>query len=175
MKNGDTKHESKIVPFLLLHLSGNAVIEKGNCFNKSEESVIIDLIKTMRDINGKTPNLGVITFYSKQKTNISLELQNQKLAGARVVVNTVDGFQGSEKDVILISCVRGGQGGIGFLADRQRLNVALTRARKTLVVVGNMETLGRDGLWADFIANAKERNLYKKYSEISNLSSVLKT
>ena len=85
------------------------------------------------------------------------------------------GPSGSEKDVILISCVRGGQGGIGFLADRQRLNVALTRARKTLIVVGNMETLGRDGLWADFIANAKERNLYKKYSEISNLSSVLKT
>ena len=141
LKNGDTKYESKVIPFLLLHVDGNAVIEKGNCFNKSEEMVIIDLIKTMRDINGKTPNLGVITFYSKQKTNISLELQNQRLAGARIAVNTVDGFQGSEKDVILISCVRGGQGGIGFLADRQRLNVALTRAKHCLIVIGDTSAL----------------------------------
>ena len=71
--------------------------------------------------------MGIITFYSKQKTNISLELQNQKLNSARIAVNTVDGFQGSEKDVILISCVRAGSGGIGFLHDRRRLNVALTR------------------------------------------------
>ena len=57
------------------------------------------------------------------------------------MVNTVDGFQGSERDIIIISCVRGGPGGIGFLQDRQRLNVALTRAKFSLVVVGNMETL----------------------------------
>ena len=151
------------------------MIEKFNCYNKSEERVIINLVKTIRDINGKTPNIGVITFYSKQKTNISLELQNQRLAGPRIAVNTVDGFQGSEKDVILISCVRGGSGGIGFLADRQRLNVALTRARKSLIVVGNMDTLGRDNLWEDFITNAKERNLFYNYSDISNLSSVLES
>ena len=56
------------------------------------------------------------------------------------MVNTVDGFQGSERDIIII-CVRGGPRGIGFLQDRQRLNVALTRAKFCLVVDGNMETL----------------------------------
>ncbi len=54
------------------------------------------------------------------------------------MVNTVDGFQGSERDIIII-CVRGGPRGIGFLQDRQRLNGALTRAKFCLVVDGNME------------------------------------
>lgn len=55
-------------------------------------------------------------------------------------VGTVDGFQGQEKPVIIISCVRVGQT-IGFLKDAKRLNVALTRAQKTLVIVGCANTL----------------------------------
>ena len=63
----------------------------------------------------------------------------RKLQG--VEVNTVDGFQGSEKDVIIISCVRSGGNSIGFLKDSERLNVALTRARKSLVIIGNFKFL----------------------------------
>ena len=167
--------ESKIVPFLLIHVDAEAVIERGNCHNKKEQEVIIDLVKAVKEINGKTPNTGIITFYSKQKTNIYLELENEKLnKSKKIVVNTVDGFQGSEKDVIMISCVRGGNGGIGFLKDRQRLNVALTRARKTLIVVGNMNTLKSHPLWEDFVKNASERKLYKNYSDIVKLSDILK-
>ena len=47
----------------------------------------------------------------------------------QVAVNTVDGFQGGERDIIVISCVRAGTTGIGFLQEKERLNVALTRAR----------------------------------------------
>ena len=47
----------------------------------------------------------------------------------QVVVNTVDGFQGGERDIIVISCVRAGTTNIGFLQEKERLNVALTRAR----------------------------------------------
>ena len=167
--------ESKIVPFLLIHVDAEAVIERGNWHNKKEQEVIIELVKAVKEINGKTPNTGIITFYSKQKTNIYLELENQKLnKSKKIVVNTVDGFQGSEKDVIMISCVRGGHGGIGFLKDRQRLNVALTRARKTLIVVGNMNTLKAHPLWEDFVKNSSERKLYKNYSDIVKLSDILK-
>jgi superfamily I DNA and/or RNA helicase len=62
-------------------------------------------------------------------------------------VRTVDGFQGSEADIIIISCVRSQRqsssksSNIGFLADFQRLNVALTRARYSLFVVGNFTYL----------------------------------
>ena len=174
LQNGETKTDHKIVPYLVLDVDGEAVMERGNCHNKTEEKIVIDIVKSMREIHGKTPNMGIITFYSKQKQNISLELQNQKLDSSRVVVNTVDGFQGSEKDVILISCVRGGQGGIGFLQDKERLNVALTRAKKTLIVIGNMKTLSTNPMWANFVQNAQERNVYKKFSEIESLQKVLK-
>lgn len=61
-----------------------------------------------------------------------------------VEVNTVDGFQGREKRVVLLSTVRSNSGGwIGFLNDKRRLNVALTRARDALLVVGNEGTLRR--------------------------------
>lgn len=53
-------------------------------------------------------------------------------------VNTVDSFQGQERDVIIMSCVR--SRGIGFLSDRQRLCVALTRAKHSLILCGNFNT-----------------------------------
>lgn len=53
-------------------------------------------------------------------------------------VNTVDGFQGQERDIIIMSCVR--SHGIGFLSDKQRLCVALTRAKYCLILCGNFNT-----------------------------------
>merc|ERR1711952_119877 len=89
---------------------------------------------------GEELNIGVISFYAKQKQNILAEVTRRRMVN--VVVNTVDGFQGSERDVIVISCVRSGAGtSIGFLQDRQRLNVALTRAKHCLVVVGDTAAL----------------------------------
>jgi senataxin len=108
-----------------------------------------------------------------------------------VEVNTVDGFQGREKDIIIISCVRcrkdgtsmpgsGGshaalgapsdsanangqrartKSGIGFVADARRLNVAITRARKCLVIVGSAETLRVDGNWHAMLRSFEARAL----------------
>lgn len=64
----------------------------------------------------------------------------------QVEVKTVDGFEGREKEVIIFSTVRNNaQGHIGFLADRRRMNVGLTRARRGLFVVGSVWTLRREG------------------------------
>ena len=59
-----------------------------------------------------------------------------------ISVNTVDGFQGQERDIILISMVRANDNGqIGFLRDLRRMNVAITRARMKLIILGNVETM----------------------------------
>lgn len=79
-----------------------------------------------------------------------------------VRVRSVDGFQGGEEDVIIISTVRSnGRGSVGFLDNRQRANVALTRARYCLVILGDGETLSRSGcVWQKLVADAKSRGCY---------------
>ncbi|CAH2036303.1 unnamed protein product [Thlaspi arvense] len=77
-------------------------------------------------------------------------------------VQSVDGFQGGEEDVIIISTVRSnGKGNIGFLSNRQRANVALTRARHCLWVIGNETTLALSGsIWAKLISESRTRGCF---------------
>jgi hypothetical protein len=72
-----------------------------------------------------------------------------------VEVDTVDGFQGREKDIVFLSTVRTSH--VGFLADNRRLNVAITRAKKCLIIVGHEPTLSKDKLWGDMIKDLKDR------------------
>ena len=94
-----------------MHVPGVARMEGGNCSNKAEVGVVIKIIEVVREMMGYKPSIGVITFYAKQKQVIHLEVQNKKLGD--IVVNTVDGFQGSERDTIIISYVRGDLGPLG--------------------------------------------------------------
>jgi superfamily I DNA and/or RNA helicase len=72
-------------------------------------------------------------------------------------VDTVDGFQGREKEAVVVSLVRSGESGeIGFLADVRRMNVAVTRARKKLVVVGDSATVSRHPFYEGFVRHAQE-------------------
>ena len=154
------------MPYLVINVERQAENERGNFFNKTEETVVIDLVKAASNICGKTPRIGIITFYNRQKQNILLRLKNEKLdTEDRIKVNTVDAFQGSERDVVFVSCVRGGSGGVGFLTDVQRLNVALTRAVSSLVVVGNMTTLKASSpAWRDLVEDAQKRKVFYYYS-----------
>eukprot|EP00899_Mesostigma_viride_P020035 jgi/Mesvir1/28032/Mv04638-RA.1 len=91
--------------------------------------------------------IGVVTPYSAQAALLRQLLKDELAQGLEI--DTVDSFQGREKEVIILDCVRSNDAGdIGFLADYRRLNVALTRARSKLVIIGDSATLGRDTLWA---------------------------
>lgn len=74
-----------------------------------------------------------------------------------ISVNTVDGFQGQERDVILISLVRANDNGeIGFLRDLRRMNVAITRARMKLIILGDASTLTSHPFYARLHSHIQE-------------------
>ena len=74
-----------------------------------------------------------------------------------ISVNTVDGFQGQERDIIVISLVRSNEEGqIGFLRDLRRMNVAITRARMKLIILGDINTLGQHPFYRKLYEFIKE-------------------
>ena len=79
----------------------------------------------------------------------------------KISVNTIDSFQGQERDIVYISMVRNNaEGEIGFLADIRRMNVAMTRAKKKLVVIGDSATLAQFDFYAKFIEYAENAGSY---------------
>ncbi|XP_009341860.2 uncharacterized protein LOC103933883 [Pyrus x bretschneideri] len=92
-----------------------------------------------------------------------------------VSVRSVDGFQGGEEDVIIISTVRCNvKGAIGFLSNCQRANVALTRARYCLWILGNASTLvNSDSIWKKLVLDAKRRDCFHNADEDKNLAQAI--
>ena len=126
---------------------------RGASRSNADEARLV--IHTLRDyiemlspqkIESERADFGIITPYRGQARLLRRLLKMQhyfRRLRRQITVGTVDGFQGQERDVIVISLVRTNAAGqIGFLRDLRRMNVAITRARMKLIIVGNAETLG---------------------------------
>jgi superfamily I DNA and/or RNA helicase len=115
--------------------------------------------------------LGIIAPYSAQ-VGVLRDLRAADPSGAlaRVEISTVDGFQGREKDAIVLSATRSNEKGeVGFLADARRMNVAVTRARKHCVLVCDTDTLGRhDAFLRRLVAHFEARGEYVSASEFES-------
>ncbi|KAF6202501.1 hypothetical protein GE061_002897 [Apolygus lucorum] len=149
------------LPFTTYHVVSHVWPENANEeSNDKEARFIVELVQKMcSSEHFLRMTVGIIVPYQNQRALIANLIKDRKdrvLDG--VVVNTIDSFQGQEKDVIILSCVRTKR--IGFLADKQRLNVALTRAKRCLLVVGNFHALKNDEVWAAMIADAKSRDRF---------------
>ncbi|KAK8810423.1 hypothetical protein WA158_006998 [Blastocystis sp. Blastoise] len=126
--------------------------------NRKEAERIFELLNLMYSNGIKPEDIGVITFYNGQRTYVENLINTFELNSEyrnylnQITINSVDGFQGQEKEYIIISCVRSNQEiGIGFLSSSRRLNVALTRAKKGLIVLGNVEVLNKHLIWNQFV------------------------
>jgi len=107
--------------------------------------------------------IGVITPYEGQRAYVVNYMQRSGPLRSQlykeIEVASVDSFQGREKDYIILSCVRSNEHqGIGFLNDPRRLNVALTRAKYGLVVLGNPKVLSKQQLWHSLLVHFKDNN-----------------
>ena len=105
-------------------------------------------------LKGITPiQIAVITPYNYQVELLKLNLQHHP----DLEIRSVDGFQGKEKEVVILSMVRSNESkNLGFLIEKRRLNVAVTRARRQLVLICNSRTLSKDEFLNSFIQYVKD-------------------
>lgn len=114
--------------------------------NPQEADLVAKKVTQLLDANIPPNAIGVITPYSAQVRTL------RNLVDERVEVNSVDGFQGREKEAIIISLVRSNtRGEVGFLQETRRMNVALTRARRKLIVIGDSGTITAHPFFANLI------------------------
>jgi superfamily I DNA and/or RNA helicase len=111
--------------------------------NPREADVVARKVRALLDAGVPAEGIAVIAPYSAQ-----VKLLRDLLAVPGLEIDSVDGFQGREKEAIVVSMVRSNvEGEVGFLADVRRTNVALTRARRKVIVVGDSATLANDAFY----------------------------
>lgn len=120
------------------HCEEQTETEGSSYENPGEADFVAGQVAALMEAGVPAADIAVITPYSAQARRL-----REVIADAAVEVDTVDGFQGREKEAVVISLVRSNrEGTLGFLADTRRMNVALTRARRKLIVFGDSATLG---------------------------------
>lgn len=134
-------------------------------FNTAEARVALELVdKLFHDFPDEnwSGRIGIISPYKEQVRTIR-EVFVKKYGyeiTREIDFNTVDGFQGQEKEIIIMSCVRASEsGGVGFLSDVRRMNVSLTRSKTSLWILGTASSLQRNRVWSDLIKDAYSRHL----------------
>jgi len=172
---------SQLTRVAFINVKGNEQVHASSIQNSREVEVVVEVFIKLLAYND-IRSVGIITPYDAQRKRLrnEINLQAKKyptLFGitpdqAQVInrntvlndIDTVDGYQGMERDVIIFSAVRCNKSGsLGFLRDPRRLNVTLTRAKRGLIVVGNLETLIHDPNWKDWVQWCKTNKVILHY------------
>lgn len=149
-------------PVLFLDTAGKGFDEKReetsqSLFNEGEAELVLARVQELVDAGLHPRELAVISPYGAQARFLRERIQNQD-----VEVDTVDAFQGREKDAIIVSFVRSNpEGQLGFLTDLRRLNVAITRPRRHLFLVGDSATLSAHPTYAALVEEAQSTGGYR--------------
>nr|CAG8476775.1 11402_t:CDS:10 [Entrophospora candida] len=159
-------------PYRFFDIQGSMGYDKSSIYNRKEAHIILQLFNMLVkeypgvDFKGK---VGIISPYKRQVSELKRLFKSRLPHDSYLSIdfNTVDGFQGREKDIIILSCVRAGDAkSIGFLKDLRRMNVSLTRAKSSLFIVGDSKSLETNENWNKLVLDAKERNLFTNCSDI---------
>ncbi|XP_032978255.1 probable helicase senataxin isoform X3 [Rhinolophus ferrumequinum] len=149
-------------PYLVFDVGdGSERRDNDSYVNVQEIKLVMEIIKLIKEKKKKDTtfrSIGIITHYKAQKMMIQKEL-DKEFDGKRLAeVDTVDAFQGRQKNCVIVTCVRANamQGSIGFLASLQRLNVTITRAKYSLFILGHLRTLMNQH-WNHLIQDAQRR------------------
>ncbi|XP_068009925.1 5'-3' DNA helicase ZGRF1 [Melanerpes formicivorus] len=138
-------------------VNGVEQMERDNSFyNMAEVHFTVKLIQSLIASGIQGSAVGVITLYKSQMCKIQTLLHgahSEAFEMKAVQVSTVDAFQGAEKEVIILSCVRSRQ--MGFIDSERRMNVALTRAKRHLLILGHLACLSKNRLWGRVIHHCK--------------------
>jgi senataxin len=173
-------------PFVFFDLESKENYDNNSCFNEHQANFVVELVNLLLKIYNNNveeliSKIAIISPYSTQVLKIKIGLRRviEYQDICPIEVNTVDGFQGKEKEIIIFSTVRSkGSKTIGFLKDEKRVNVGLSRAKTSLIVVGDSKTLIQDTNWEKLVKYAyREAIFYKVAGNIkdylANLESKL--
>ncbi|KAH8237739.1 hypothetical protein KR038_010270 [Drosophila bunnanda] len=164
--------------FFLVTQGQEEIAGSGTSFLNRTEAANVEKITTRFLKAGIKPEqIGIITPYEGQRAYLVQYMQYQGSLHSRlyqeIEIASVDAFQGREKDIIIMSCVRSNERqGIGFLNDPRRLNVALTRAKYGIIIVGNPKVLAKQQLWNHLLNFYKDRKVLVEGS-LNNLKESL--
>ncbi|NWI38520.1 SETX helicase, partial [Picathartes gymnocephalus] len=170
-------------PYLIFDVAdGREERDNDSYSNPREVKLVMELIRTIKEKRKDLGlrRIGIITPYSAQKKKIQEQLDSVFKNNSPGEVDTVDAFQGREKDCIIVSCVRANSSegstlahfgslvfvlSLRFLASLQRLNVTITRARFSLFILGRLQTLMEDKNWNHLIQDAQKRGAIIRTTE----------
>ncbi|XP_068868579.1 5'-3' DNA helicase ZGRF1 isoform X2 [Aphelocoma coerulescens] len=158
---------------------GMEQIERDNSFyNMAEAHFTVKLIQSLIASGIEGAAIGVITLYKSQMykiQNLLSGVHSEAFEVKPVQVSTVDAFQGAEREIIVLSCVRTRH--FGFIDSEKRMNVALTRAKRHLLIVGSLACLSRNKLWGRVIHHCKgwENGLQHASQCEQQLNDILKS
>ncbi|KAL9699282.1 hypothetical protein quinque_002723 [Culex quinquefasciatus] len=140
-----------------LEYSQNMTQSAHQIYNHEEIEFVLKLLTEIMQCCHRHTTIAIITPYTRHKREIEKFLAAKKIT--QVSVLSIDSVQGQEYDVVIISLAR--SVGTGFLGSPQRLNVALTRARKCLILCGNFADLkDNNQMWSSLLQDAEQRKLY---------------
>jgi len=129
--------------------------------NRGEAELAVKLLRQLLDAGMRPKDVAILTPYVAQAKLLKTLIREPGLE-----IGSVDGFQGREKEAVVLSLVRSNDGGqIGFLSDMRRLNVAITRARRCLIVVGDSVTITRHPVYQKFVDYADSLDAHRSSYE----------